>query len=154
MRVLLFVVAASTTAACVTSPHDYSYLTSKTAPVTVTGQAGHPGDTLQLQAAVGGSWVTLDTTTSNGSPSTTVGHDLYKYSFDPVVLPSGAWVSLCGAEQATLRVLEQGSALGTFTESAWDCTIDKIFDGMPWADAGSECSTGYSVRLRVPAPPC
>jgi hypothetical protein len=154
MRVSLPPLLALSLAACVTSPLDYSYLTSKTAPVKATGQAGIASDTLELQVYAGSAWVTLDTTTSASIPSTSVGEPLYKYAFDPVVLPSNAWVSGCGSDSATLRVLEGGSALGTFTESGWDCVVDELFDGTDWATAGSNCHTGKTIRLLVTAPPC
>ncbi|MEZ4234970.1 MAG: hypothetical protein R3F59_02155 [Myxococcota bacterium] len=141
---------------CVTSPLDDTYLTSKTASVKVSGQAGAASDTMTLQYLnrTTNTWVSLATTTSAATATITGTTPLYKYSFSSVVLPSNAWYLDCGAEDALMRVLEQGVELGTFTQAGWDCTVDQMFQGVPAADAGANCHTGRQFEVHVVASPC
>jgi len=151
---LALLAVASLSSACVITPLDNTGLSNKSSPVNVSGYGGQGSDTVTLQARYGSAWYNISTTTTASTSSTATGYALYSYSFPSTVVPSWAWTLECGYEAAELRVMEGTNALGTFDAAGWDCLVDEIDGGATWSAAGSECYTGQSFHVTVPADPC
>ncbi|MEZ4234969.1 MAG: hypothetical protein R3F59_02150 [Myxococcota bacterium] len=154
----LAVLALATCAACVTGPFDQTVLSSRTQPIAVNGLAGAPVDHMELEyydATFSHSWIHLSAAVSASTPTVTGPQSLYSYNFGTVTVPPVAWSWVaCGNDTARPRVVEQGYELGTFTEDAWDCTVDQLHAGVDAVNAGYACSTGSEITLVYYVGPC
>ena len=162
MRSIALLAAVAGLSGCVLSPVDDDFVTSRIAPLTVSGYASAPNARVQIRA-----WnharATWELVREVRSGTSAIGRDvsIYGWSTTELLLGDRHWYGpatptgcVVGSGMGRLEVRElrgtTWATLATFDAAGQDCLGEEIADGADFVAAGNTCRTGENILMFAP----